>query len=129
MAFRWSVVSLARTTKLLQREAIFFRSRGSSARFFASYFVFIVRSRNSCIKDPIRSTSSSNAKWPVSRRWSSALGISLLKTSAPFEEFSTLHCKDSIVFAPSDQPGGLLLTEIRLPIGIGIQIPFCVVED
>jgi hypothetical protein len=47
------------------------------------YFLFIVRSRNSCINDPIRSTSSSNAKWPVSRRWSSALGISLLKSSAP----------------------------------------------
>src|SRR5215472_17011476 len=43
----------------------------------------IVRSRNSCINDPIRSTSSSNAKWPVSRRWSSALGISLFKSSAP----------------------------------------------
>src|SRR5207244_10721113 len=45
-------------------------------------FLFIVRSRNSCINDPIRSTSSSNAKWPVSKRWSSALGISLLKSSA-----------------------------------------------
>src|SRR5262249_36128443 len=46
-----------------------------------------------------------------------------------FIEFSTLHRKDSIVFAPSDQRGGLLFTEILLPIGIGIQIPFCVVED
>jgi hypothetical protein len=45
--------------------------------------LFIVLSRNSSINDPIRSTSSSNAKWPVSRRWSSALGISLLKSSAP----------------------------------------------
>src|SRR5262249_44659421 len=52
-------------------------------RPFNTYFSFIVRSRNSCINDPIRSTSSSNAKWPVSRRWSSALGISLLKSSAP----------------------------------------------
>src|SRR5262249_4950251 len=52
-------------------------------RPFNTYFLFIVRSRNSCINDPIRSTSSSNAKWPVSRRWSSALGISLLKSSAP----------------------------------------------
>jgi hypothetical protein len=52
-------------------------------RPFSTYFLFIVRSRNSCINDPIRSTSSSNAKWPVSRRWSSALGISLLKSSAP----------------------------------------------
>src|ERR1700745_3832970 len=50
---------------------------------FNTYFLFIVRSRNSCINDPIRSASSSNAKWPVSRRWSSALGISLLKSSAP----------------------------------------------
>src|SRR5215469_15902327 len=52
-------------------------------RPFNTYFLFIVRSRNSCISDPIRSTSSSNAKWPVSRRWSSALGISLFKSSAP----------------------------------------------
>src|SRR5205823_14564160 len=50
---------------------------------FQYLFLVIVRSRNSCINDPIRSTSSSNAKWPVSRRWSSALGISLLKSSAP----------------------------------------------
>ena len=35
-----------------------------------------------------------------------------------FKEFSTLHRKDSIVFAPSDQRGGLLFTEILLPIGI-----------
>jgi|SwirhisoilCB2_FD_contig_81_2822288_length_836_multi_3_in_0_out_0_1 hypothetical protein len=41
-----------------------------------------------------------------------------------FIEFSTLHRKDSIVFAPSDQRGGLLFTEILLPIGIDIQIPF-----
>src|SRR5262245_54976560 len=39
------------------------------------------------------------------------------------------HRKDSIVFASSDQHGGLLFTEILLPIGIDIQIPFCVVED
>ena len=45
------------------------------------------------------------------------------------EGLSTLHRKDSIVFAPSDQHGGLLLTEILLPIGIGAQIPFCIVED
>src|SRR3954469_16292106 len=47
----------------------------------------------------------------------------------PFVEFSTFHCKDSIVFAPSDQRWGLLFTEILLPTGIGIQIPFCVVEE
>src|SRR5262249_39078278 len=47
----------------------------------------------------------------------------------PFEEFSTLNREDPIVFAPSDQRGGLLFTEILLPIGIDIQIPFCVVED
>jgi hypothetical protein len=41
-----------------------------------------------------------------------------------FEEFSTLHHKDSIVFAPRDQRGGLLFTEILLPLGIDIQIPF-----
>src|SRR5215510_2918070 len=46
-----------------------------------------------------------------------------------FKEFSTLHRKDSIVFAPGDQRGGLLFPEILLPIGIGIQIPFCVVEE
>src|SRR3954465_6618615 len=49
----------------------------------SSHFLLIVRSRKSCINDPIRSTSSSNAKWPVSRRWSSAPGISRLKSSAP----------------------------------------------
>src|SRR4030095_14201880 len=54
-----------------------------SRRRLLGRFLFIVRSRNSCINDPIRSTSSSNAKWPVSRRWSSAPGISLLKRSAP----------------------------------------------
>src|SRR5215831_6574487 len=47
----------------------------------------------------------------------------------PFIELSTLHRKDSIVFAPSDQHGGLSFTEILLPIGIDFQIPFCVVED
>ena len=46
-----------------------------------------------------------------------------------FKELSTLHREDPIVFAPSDQRGGLLFTEILLPIGIDIQIPFCVVED
>src|SRR6201993_825996 len=46
-----------------------------------------------------------------------------------FVELSTLHRKDSIVFAPSDQHGGLSFTEILLPIGINIQIPFCVVQD
>src|SRR3954452_19225206 len=46
-----------------------------------------------------------------------------------FVEFSTLHRKDSIVLAPSDQHGWLLCAEILLPSGIGIQIPSCVVED
>ena len=46
-----------------------------------------------------------------------------------FVELRALHRKDSIVFAPSDQHGGLLFTEVLLPLGIGIQIPFCVVED
>ena len=80
---------------------------------FSIYLLFIVRSRNSRINDPIRFTS--NAKWPVSRRWSSALGIS-------FKEFSAFHGKDSIVFAQ-------VFMEIVPPIGIDIQISFCVVED
>ena len=46
-----------------------------------------------------------------------------------FEELRTLHRKDSVVFAPSDQRGGLLFTEILLPIDIDIQLPFCVVEE
>ena len=46
-----------------------------------------------------------------------------------FIELSALHRKDSIIFAPGDQHGGLLFTEILLPFGIDIQIPFCVVED
>src|SRR5215471_17969588 len=46
-----------------------------------------------------------------------------------FEEFSTLHCEDSVVFAPGDQRGGLFFAEILLPVGKDVQIPFCVVED
>src|ERR1700756_5416937 len=46
-----------------------------------------------------------------------------------FIELSALDRKDSIVFAPSDQRGRLLFTEILLPNDIGIQIPFCVVEE
>src|SRR5262249_40375835 len=46
-----------------------------------------------------------------------------------FKELSTLHGEDSIIFAPSDQHGWLLFTEVLLPIGIDIQIPSCVVED
>jgi hypothetical protein len=45
------------------------------------------------------------------------------------KEFSTLHRKDSIVFAPSDQCRGLLFTEILLPVGKDVQIAFRVVED
>src|SRR5438067_11627218 len=55
--------------------------------------------------------------------------MELCTRNISFKEFSTLHRKDSSVFAPSDQRGGLLFTEILLPIGIGIQIPFCVGED
>src|SRR5215475_13930295 len=65
------------------RKEYCFRPNISWQRPFNAYFLFIVRWRNSCISDPIRSTSSSNAKWPVSRRWSSAVGISLFKSSAP----------------------------------------------
>src|SRR5215472_1630221 len=43
----------------------------------------IVRSRNARINDPIRTSSSSNAKWPVSIRLISAPGRSLLNSSAP----------------------------------------------
>ena len=50
---------------------------------FNDYFLFIVRPRNSRISEPMRSDSSSSAKWPVSKRWSSARGISLFKSSAP----------------------------------------------
>src|ERR1700749_771254 len=47
----------------------------------------------------------------------------------PFVEVSALDSKDSIIFAPCDQHGRLLFAEILLPNGIGIQIPFDVVED
>src|SRR5215472_3916880 len=46
-----------------------------------------------------------------------------------FQEFSTLHRKDSIVFAPSDQRRGLMFTEVLLPIVENIQISLRVVED
>ena len=46
-----------------------------------------------------------------------------------FEEFSTLHRKDSVVFAPSDQRGGPSFTEIFLPVGKDIQVPLCVVQN
>ncbi len=55
--------------------------------------------------------------------------MELCAGSISSEEFSTLHRKDSIVSAPSDQRGGLSFTELLLPIGIDIQIPSCVVED
>ena len=41
-----------------------------------------------------------------------------------FKEFSTLHRKDSIVFAPSDQRRRLSFTEILLPISKDVQILF-----
>src|ERR1700741_4887062 len=63
----------------------------SLQRPFNTYFLFIVRSRNSCINDPIRSTSSSNAKWPVSRRWSSALGSSEQGYDAQDEGSAAVH--------------------------------------
>src|ERR1700738_5292310 len=55
--------------------------------------------------------------------------MELCTRNISFIEFSTLDRKDSIVFAQSDQHGVLLFTELLLPIGIDIQIPFCVVED
>src|SRR5262249_23746013 len=83
--FQFWVLPLAYPMERTQNQN---RSLGNTLSILISYAaargaLFIVRSRNSCINDPIRSTSSSNAKWPVSRRWSSALGISLLKSSAP----------------------------------------------
>src|SRR5215469_17211341 len=45
------------------------------------------------------------------------------------KEFSTLHREDSIVFAPSDQRGGLMFTEVLLPIFENIQISLRIVED
>jgi len=41
-----------------------------------------------------------------------------------FNEFSTLHREDSIVFAPRDQRSGLTLTEVLLPIAVNIS-PLC----
>ena len=46
-----------------------------------------------------------------------------------FKALSALHRKDSVVLAPSDQHERLLCTEILLPLGIDVQIPFGVVED
>src|SRR5438105_12297664 len=46
-----------------------------------------------------------------------------------FQEFSTLHRKDSIVFAPRDQRRGLMFTEVLLPIVENIQISLRIVED
>src|SRR6202007_2925121 len=46
-----------------------------------------------------------------------------------FKEFSTLHRKDSIVFAPSDERRGLMFTEVLLPIVENIQISLRLVED
>src|SRR4051794_28204279 len=55
--------------------------------------------------------------------------VELCTGKISFKEFSTRHRKDSIVLTPGDQGGGLFSTEILLPIGIDIQIPFCVVEE
>jgi hypothetical protein len=71
------VVGPENAERLLSNLAML-RDLGINTYALNTYFLFIVRLRNSCINDPIRSTSSSNAKWPVSKRWSSALGISLL---------------------------------------------------
>src|SRR5579884_3657845 len=46
-----------------------------------------------------------------------------------FQEFSTLHREDSIVFAPRDQSRGLMFTEVLLPIVENIQISLRIVED
>ena len=44
-------------------------------------------------------------------------------------EFSALHRKDSIVFAPRNQRRGLMFTEVLLPIVENIQISLRIVED
>src|SRR5215470_17689685 len=44
-------------------------------------------------------------------------------------ELSALQREDSVVFAPSDQHGWLVSSEICLPTGVGSQIAFCVVEN
>src|SRR5215471_11791087 len=46
-----------------------------------------------------------------------------------FQEFSTLHREDSIVFAPRDQRRGLMFAEVLLPIAENIQISLRIVED
>src|SRR5215475_8266186 len=46
-----------------------------------------------------------------------------------FEELSTLHREDSIVFAPRDQRRGLMFTEVLLPLVVNVQISLRVVED
>src|SRR5207244_4763633 len=52
--------------------------------------------------------------------------MKLCTGSISFKEFSNLHRKDSIVFAPSHQRRGRLFTEILVPIGLVIRIPFYV---
>src|SRR5262245_48757109 len=69
---------------------------------FSTYFLFIVRSRNSCINDPIRSTSSSNAKWPVSRRWS--FGDFLLRSREHFYR-ATCHADPGLSARPFARAG------------------------
>src|SRR5262245_59161935 len=71
-------------------------------RPFSTYFLFIVRSRNSCINDPIRSTSSSNAKWPVSRRWS--FGDFLLRSREHFYR-ATCHADPGLSARPFARAG------------------------
>ena len=55
--------------------------------------------------------------------------VELCAGKLSFIELSALDRKDSIVFAPGDQHGRLLLAEILLPVGKDIQILLCVVED
>ena len=45
------------------------------------------------------------------------------------KDFSALHRKDSVVFAPSNQRGGLVFPKVLLPVAKDVQIPLCVVED
>ena len=55
--------------------------------------------------------------------------MELCAGNVSFKEFSTLHCEDSIIFAPRDQHRGLMFTEVLLPVAVNIQISLRVVED
>src|SRR5215470_1471730 len=55
--------------------------------------------------------------------------MELCARNISFQEFSTPHREDSIVFAPRDQRRGLMFTEVLLPIVENIQLSLRIVED